>query len=225
MIGTHTWPLLGFSCLLLGNGNWIRLEIRVSVLSLRPKAYQWCHIAPSHCKVTTAAWTQKFNQGLIQSQTQCTLGQREVKWRPPDQCNVSLLKQIFEHIPKSIWYLDSPKTSDLILYPHLFLIIRDLSLICSIYKEGWQYREATVGKTVKQDAWEARTGQGLSSLGATGLEGKGASPGGQWKSRPLMSCVWADASFFFCTQSLSSFLLPVGRMAVSRLKLAELQCS
>lgn len=93
------------------------------------------------------------------------------------------MKRFFmKQILKSVLYLESSETSDLILYPHLFLVDGELSLICSVHKEGWSYKEAATGEAAKRDELEARRGQDLSPLGDAGLEVKGGSPGGQWVS-------------------------------------------
>lgn len=125
----------------------------------------WCHIACSHCKVAKSAWTRKPNEGLIQQQTQSALGQYEVKWGPKTQRDSSLLKPIFQHIPKSILYLDSPKTLRFGTVSPIFPVAAEFSFICGVPKEGWQYTEVRFGDIANQDDLEVRTGQDVAFFG------------------------------------------------------------
>lgn len=114
------------------------------------------------------AWTQKPNQGLIKQQMQYFLGQYEVKGGSPNQINIYLLKQIFQHLPKSILYLDSFEKLRFNSVRHLFDAAAELALTYGLHKEGLLYMEVEFGETANQDDLEAKTGWDL-ALGRTAV--------------------------------------------------------
>lgn len=55
----------------------------------------------------------------------------------PNPVRCFFMKQIL----KPILYLGSSETSDLILYPHLFLVDEELSLMCCVHKRAGDTRK------------------------------------------------------------------------------------